>query len=52
MGEAEDLQKFVKRLQVIHGELARLGKPVSEAHQATNLINCLSSRYDSMMEVG
>ena len=51
MGEAEDLQEFVKRLQVIHGELAHLGKPVSEADEAANLINCLSSRYDSMVEV-
>ena len=51
MGETEDLQEFVKRLQVIHGELAHLGKPVNEPDQATNLINCPSSRYDFMVEV-
>ena len=32
MGEAEDLQEFVKHLQVMHGELAHQGKPVSDAN--------------------
>ena len=49
MGESEDLTDFVKRLQVLHMKLEQLGEPVSATKQASNLLNCLSTRYSGVV---
>ena len=50
MTESESLAVYVRRLQDLHDLLARLEEPVPPTKQATNLLNSLNSRYNSMVE--
>ena len=51
MGESEEIDVYVRRLQEIHSLLDRLHEPVSPAKQATNLLNSLNTRYFGMIDV-